>query len=51
MVRKDGFSVREVGVGGMVVVVPIERFMVGGEVGRSERMCIEGLLGKGWMYC
>lgn len=50
MERKDGFSARELGVGGRVVVVPMARRAVGGEVGRRERMCVEGLLGEGWMY-
>lgn len=38
MRRKVGFSVRESGVGGMRVVVPIAREGVGGVVGRRVRM-------------
>lgn len=48
--RKFGFSVKESGVGGILVVVPIERLEDGGEVGRRERMCVFGEVGEGWMY-
>ena len=48
--RKWGFSLRESGVGGILVVVPIERRGEGGEVGRRERMCALGAVGLGWMY-
>lgn len=40
--RKDGFEVKEDGVGGRVVVVPIARERFGGEVGRKERVCVPG---------
>jgi hypothetical protein len=36
--RKWWFSVKESGVGGSFVVVPIERFWEGGSVGKSERI-------------
>lgn len=50
MLMKFLFSVREVGVGGRVVVVPIARFWDGGEVGRRDSVWVfdDGL---GWMYC
>jgi hypothetical protein len=51
MGRNEGVSVRVEGVGGRVVVVPMERWGVGGEVARRERMWIWGLCGEGWMYC
>jgi hypothetical protein len=43
MERNMGFSVRESGVGGILVVVPIERLSVGGLVERKVRMC-EGVV-------
>lgn len=36
--KKFGFSVKDWGVGGRAVVVPMEREGVGGSVGRRERM-------------
>lgn len=48
MERKWWFSVKEAGVGGILVVVPIERFVDGGVVERRERMCDEGKVGLGW---
>ena len=38
MLRNFGFSDKESGVGGMAVVVPIARSVVGGSEGRRERM-------------
>ena len=37
MPRNFRFSVKEAVVGGTVVVMPIQRSLVGGSVGRSER--------------
>ena len=48
---KEGFSVKEEGVGGRVVVVPIERRGVRGVVGRRERIWDCGWVGCWWMYC
>jgi len=51
--RKCGFSVKVSGVGGRVVVVPIARWVFGGEVGRRVRMDVLLLLlveGEGKMY-
>lgn len=42
MRRKVGFSVRESGVGGRAVVVPMAREGVGGVVGRRVRMWAVG---------
>ena len=42
-----GFSVRESGVGGSLVVVPSARDGVGGVVGRRVRRCECALLGEG----
>jgi len=52
MRRKVGFSVRESGVGGRVVVVPMAREGVGGWVGRRVRMWEEWERerGSGKMY-
>jgi hypothetical protein len=51
MERKRGFSVRESGVGGILLVVPIERGTEGGEVGRSVRRCaVDGEDGCGKTY-
>jgi len=36
--RKCGFSVKESGVGGILVVVPIERVVEGGSVGNRVRI-------------
>jgi hypothetical protein len=36
--RKCGFSIKESGVGGIFVVVPIERFVEGGSVGKRVRI-------------
>jgi len=48
MERKCGFSVKESGVGGTFVVVPIDSFWEGGFVGRKDRMCeVEGADGFG----
>lgn len=44
--RNWGFSVKEEGVGGRVVVVPMAREGVGGEVRRRVRMCMDGF--EGW---
>jgi hypothetical protein len=50
--RKRGFSVRESGVGGILVVVPRKRLGEGGEVGRRVRRCVvEGEEGCGKTYC
>lgn len=38
MERKCGFSVKESGVGGILVVVPIERYWEGGSVGKRVRI-------------
>lgn len=38
MERKCGFSVKESGVGGILVVVPIERFWEGGSVDKRVRI-------------
>lgn len=45
MGRKDGLVVNVVVVGGMAVVLPIERAWVGGFVGRRLRMCAPGATG------
>jgi hypothetical protein len=39
IVRKCGFSVKESGVGGTFVVVPIERVCEGGSMGSRVRIC------------
>lgn len=46
-----GFSVREEGVGGRAVLVPIAREGVGGSVERRERMCVRGDVGAGKTCC
>lgn len=49
---KRGFSIREEGVGGRAVVLPMERLGEGGEVGRRVRRCVvEGEEGCGKAYC
>jgi len=48
--RKLGFPVKEEGVGGMAVVVPIARAGLGGLVGRRERMLML-LFSEGKVYC
>jgi hypothetical protein len=50
MERKFGFSVNESGVGGILVVVPMARFVDGGDFGRRERICVFGEV-VGWTYC
>ncbi len=50
MPKNFGFSVRESGVGGILVVVPIAREGVGGWVGRRVRICDWGLVGEGKTY-
>lgn len=40
--RKCEFSVREVGVGGMEVVVPILSRAFGGDVSRRDKVCVFG---------
>lgn len=50
MGRKAGFGVKDVGVGGIWVVIPIAREKVGGEVGRRVRICLEGERGSWWVY-
>ena len=37
-----GFSFSESGVGGMVLVEPMAREPLGGEVGRKDRVCDDG---------
>jgi len=50
--RNLGFSLKVEGVGGRVVVVPMERERVGGSVGRRVRMCVvEGACLSGKTYC
>jgi len=44
--RKCGFSEKESGVGGILEVVPIERFCEGGDVGRRVKMCEDAVRGK-----
>lgn len=51
MRRKRGFSDRLEGVGGRVVVVPIESVGLTGIVGRRVRMWLFGTLVSGKMYC
>ena len=49
--RKRGFSARESGVGGILVVVPTERLRDGGFVGRRVRICdVDGEDGLGKTY-
>jgi hypothetical protein len=49
--RKCGFSVKESGVGGSFVVVPIERVLEGGSVGKRVRIWdVDGEDGFGKMY-
>ena len=48
MSRNFGFSVRESGVGGILVVAPIAREAFTGSSGSRERML---LLPLGWTYC
>jgi hypothetical protein len=51
MERKCGFSVKESGVGGILVVVPIERFWEGGSVDKRVRIWeFVGGDGLGKMY-
>lgn len=50
MERNFGFSVRESGVGGILVVVPIARLSVGGSVGRRVRICDGAEEGDGKIY-
>lgn len=51
MERKCGFSVKESGVGGTFVVVPIERYWEGGSVGKRVRIWeVDGDDGFGKMY-
>ena len=50
MGRKEGFSVKEDGVGGRDVVVPIAREGFGGVVGRRDKVWVEGERGEEWMY-
>ena len=52
IVRKCGFSVKESGVGGTFVVVPIERVCEGGSTGSSVRICeVVGEEGLGKTNC
>jgi hypothetical protein len=52
IVRKRGFSIRESGVGGSLLVLPIARLLDGGDVGSSVRMCdVEEDSGSGKTCC